>query len=502
MNPEQELIEKILSFRLDPEAFVINAYPWGMANTPLQQSDGPRKWQRDFLNGLRSHVLENESRKRLKLVPRVLRDATASGHGVGKSALVAWIAHWFLSTRLGGCVNIAANSEDQLRYKTFAEISKWTSLALNSHWFKMEGLTVTPAAWFEKLLKDQLGIDSRGYFVRGHLWSINNPEAFQGTHNHIGVAWILDEASGVPKIIHRSIDPGSFTERTDSRFFFMFSNFTRNEGEFYDVFYGSENERWSTRHIDARDVEGLDHEPMHEMVAKLGENHDRVRVRITGLPPMACEEAFIPPEVVKAAQCRRIPFDKFAPKILAVDPAPRGGNTAACIREGRHARFQTRIFTDNVPLANWVASLIDEEQPDATFIDSGNGTGVIDILRDMKYKIVEVLFGERADLPERFADRRTEMWAGVRGWLPGAELPDEDGLLTQLATPRKLKTGRADTVEKLESKKQLKARGVPSPDKADALAMTFYKFVARLDSKGRRVRREDTIRDLDYQLIP
>lgn len=491
-----------MKYRLDPEGFVEVMYPWGKAHTPLAEADGPRSWHRGELRRIRDHVCRNEELVAAGKVPLVYKSATASGHGIGKSTLVTWESHWFMSTRLGGCVNIAANSEDQLRKKTFAEIGKWFALALNKDWFEVEGLSVKASKWWEKHLRDQLGIDSAAYGINGVTWSEDRTESIQGTHNGVGVMWIIDEASAVPKPVWTAINPGSFTEKTKSRFFIAYSNFTRNQGEFYDCFYAPGSD-WLIQHIDSRKVEGVDTTELDKLVAKYGENHDEVRIRVRGLPPQFSEETFIPVKTAREAKGRNLELDRGAAKILGVDPAPRGGTSSAAIREGRHVtKIQTAVFDDNVPLASWVARIIDEEDPDAVFIDAGNGTGVIDILRSLGYKVIEVWFGGLPEDEKRFADRRTEMWDAIREWLPGGSLPMDDELETQLIGPLQEWTGRSKTVQKLESKRQMRARGLPSPDKADSVALTFAQPVVRKDRRGRRgKKRPDTVRDMDHAVF-
>ena len=141
---------------------------------------------------------------------------------------------------------------------------------------------------------------------------------------------------------------------------------------------------------------------------------------------------------------------------------------------------------DNMAVANKCAHLIDEFNPDGVFIDAGAGSGIIDRLREMGYLIFEVEFGSKAEDP-RYFDHRTELWGRMRDWLPGAMLGkerDEDRKLTEdLVGPEYVFQGREDKI-KLESKEKMKSRGLPSPDNADALAVTFHAKVARKDLRA------------------
>ena len=137
---EQELMATLWSPAIadDPEAFVLFAFPWGQENTPLQHFKGPRKWQREVLRDIAAHI----KRQKGLLDFETLRQAVSSGRGIGKSALVSWLTIWMLSTRIGSTTIISANSEAQLRAVTWAEITKWLAMSLNSHWFEVSAAPI------------------------------------------------------------------------------------------------------------------------------------------------------------------------------------------------------------------------------------------------------------------------------------------------------------------------------------------------------------------------
>ena len=136
----------------DPLAFVLHTFPWGQAGTPLEHFPGPRKWQRQILGDLRDHIKQNQG----KLDFDTARMATASGRGIGKSALVSWLTIWMLSTRIGSTTIVSANSEAQLRSVTWAEITKWLAMSLNSHWFEIAATRIMPAKWMTELVERDL----------------------------------------------------------------------------------------------------------------------------------------------------------------------------------------------------------------------------------------------------------------------------------------------------------------------------------------------------------
>ena len=164
---------------------------------------------RKILRDLEVHIARNNNR----LDYEMFRSAIASGRGIGKSALVSWLIIWMLSTRLGSTIIVTANLESQLRSRTWAELGKWLTLAINGHWFQKTATTIRPAQWFEEALKRDLKIDTGYYYAMASLWSEENPDAFAGIHSSYGVMLIMDEASGIPENIY-SVSEGFFLEPT------------------------------------------------------------------------------------------------------------------------------------------------------------------------------------------------------------------------------------------------------------------------------------------------
>ena len=122
--------------------------------------------------------------------------------------------------------------------------------------------------------------------------------------------------------------------------------------------------------------------------------------------------------------------------------------------------------------AGIVAREIDEFKPDGMFIDAGRGEGVIDRLRQLGYRVMEINFGMKATDSAKYANKRSEMWDRVREWLiAGAAIPNNPDLKGELASP----TYKFDAAGRLvlEPKEKMKERGLRSPDMADALALTF-----------------------------
>lgn len=169
-----------------------------------------------------------------------------------------------------------------------------------------------------------------------------------------------------------------------------------------------------------------------------------------------------------------------APVVLGVDVARFGDDSSVIFRRQGLVGFQPVILRglDNMSLADVVAAAIVEHRPDAVFIDSGQGQGVIDRLRQLGHKIMEVPFGGRALRHDRFVNRRSEMWYSVREWLEaGGALSPDECLKAELSAPTYCYDSAGKI--KLEPKDKIKERLLRSPDVADALALTLAAPVSR-----------------------
>lgn len=486
----------------NPEAFIMFAFPWGKEGTPLQTFKEPRTWQRDELQQIAQHIKYSKERIKKGLMPEMYQSATASGRGVGKSALTSWLVLWAQSCILGGTSILTANTEAQLKSRTWAELGKWHTLSINSHWFEKSALSLKAAPWFEGALKSQLKIDTGYYYAQAQLWSEENPDAFAGVHNQNGVLLIMDEASGIPKPIW-TVSEGFFTEPILHRYFFAFSNPRRNTGEFYECFHKNRN-YFRRRNLDSRDVEGTDKVKLNQIVEKHGEDSDEARIEVMGQFPRQGDQQFISREIIDGAVTREIQEDQYAALMMGVDIARFGDDsTVIRFRRGRDARSIPPIKVkgkDNMEVANLCARAIEEYRPDAVCIDAGNGTGVIDRLREMGYKVHEVWFGSKSGAQE-YSDHRTELWAKMRDWLAGAVLDDDAELKDDLVGPQ-YEFDKFDRI-KLEAKEKMKRRGLASPDNGDALAVTFAIKVARQDRKAYQVKAvgRRKVKGVDYKVL-
>jgi hypothetical protein len=467
---EQELMARLWAPQIkdNPLAFVMYAFPWGQLGTPLEHFTGPRKWQREVLTDIAEHIKANKG----KVDFDTLRESVSSGRGIGKSALVSWLTIWMLSTRIGSTTIISANSEAQLRSVTWAEITKWLAMSLNSHWFEVSATRLMPAKWLTELVERDLKKGTRYWGVEGRLWSAENPDAYAGVHNFDGVCVIFDEASGIDDAIW-AVTSGFFTENTPNRFWFAFSNPRRNTGYFYETHH-SKREFWKTKVVDARTVEGTDKAVYQQIIDEYGPDSSQAHVEVYGEFPNAGDDQFISSGLVDDAMNRPQYKDQTAPIIIGVDPARYGADaTVIAIRQGRDiVRIDRHRGDDTMTVVGHVIEAIEEFKPALVVIDEGGlGAGIVDRLKEQRYKIKGVNFGNKSSQPIMYGNKRAEMWGKMKEWLKSASIPKDRFLKTDLISPM-MKPDSRGTIF-LESKKDMKARGLASPDAADAICVTF-----------------------------
>lgn len=468
---EQALMTQLWSPQVadDPETFVMFAFPWGEKNTPLEHFKGPRAWQREVLRSITRHIRENRAPD---ATLSAMRSAIASGRGIGKSALVSWLILWMLSTRIGSSVIVSANSEPQLRSVTWGELTKWAAMLINAHWWEPSATKLTPAGWLTTLVERDLSKGTRYWGAEGKLWSEENPDAYAGVHNHDGMMVVFDEASGIPDSIW-SVAAGFFTEPIVDRYWLAFSNPRRPSGYFYECFL-SRRDFWQTRQIDARTVEGTDKAVYDQIIAEHGEDSREARIEVYGQFPTTGDDQFIDVARVDQAMLRQVVRDPSAPIVVGVDPARSGADsTVIAVRQGREVLALRRYKGDDtMTVVGHVIRTIEEYRPTLTVVDEGGlGAGVLDRLKEQRYKVRGVNFGWKSSRPAMYGNKRAEMWGALKDWLSTASIPRDKNLRDDLTGP-KVKPNSAGAIF-LESKKEMKARGLASPDAADALAVTF-----------------------------
>lgn len=464
---DTELAKEIAKYEFDPLGYAERAYDWGAGE--LATAPGPRVWQAQILKDISTHLADPKTRH------QPLKLAVASGHGIGKSAVIGQITNWGMSTHPDCKIVMTANTEPQLRTKTMPEVSKWFKRAITAHWFKSNATSIHS--------KD------KGHEMTWRMdavtWTENNTEAFAGLHNLDKIIiLIFDEASAISDKVWE-VAEGALTDENTIIIWLAFGNPTRNTGAFKDCF-GLNRHRWKTYQIDSRDVEGTNKEQIQKWIDDYGMDSDFVKVRVRGLFPSSSMKQFISVEDVDTAYGKEIDPKSynFAPKIISVDPAWEGDDELI-IAKRQGLKFDIlKVIPKNdndIEIANILARICDEEKPDAVFIDGGYGTGIISAGKVLKYTWTIVWFSAKSD-DQGCLNKRAEMWKNMRDWLKaGGCIPKDPMLQQEIIGPETV--ARLDGKIQLESKKDMKARGQRSPNRADALALTFAYPVSKRTQK-------------------
>ena len=461
-----ELIERLASFELDPLGFVEWAFPWGEPGGPLEH-EKLEGWQRDFFDELGCALRAGKS---------PIRIVRTSGHGVGKSAVSAMTANWAMSTMPDTKGIITANTENQLRTKTWPEITKWHRMFIGRDLFK-----VTATAMFPR--DPEL---ERTWRLDMVPWSERNTEAFAGLHNKgRRVFLMMDEASAIPDVIHE-VAEGALTDSDTQIIWIMFGNPTRNSGRLRETAPdGRFGSRWNFASVDSRSVRRTNKQLIEEWRQDYGEDSDFFRVRVKGEFPRQDAVSFISYGAVREATVRPIPERNEADVVLGVDVARFGDDCSVIYpRQGRDARSRPpEVYKglSTMELAYRVRDAVIRYNPTMVFVDeTGIGGGVVDVLRSLRLGtlIVGVVFSAKPDglSEERYANKRAEIWGEMRKWIADGCIPEhvsglDHTLVDDLCAPTYGFTERDELI--LESKKDIRRRGVASPDVADALACTF-----------------------------
>lgn len=460
-NFAEKLEQSIMACAKDPLRFVLLVFPWGKGS--LERFQGPDKWQIEHLGLVRDGLMTPEE---------AIRIAVTSGHGVGKSALVAWLILWAISTKVDTKGVVTANTEVQLKTKTWAELSKWYHIMLHKHWFNFSATSIYSADPDHE----------RTWRIDQIPWSVGNPEAFAGMHNQgRRILWVFDEASAIDDVIWE-VSEGALTDSNTEILWFVFGNPTKNSGRFRECF-GKSAHRWKTLRVDSRDSMLSKKEQIAEWEEDYGSDSDFFRVRVRGEFPRMGSEQFISHDDVAICRKYRAPDQSKFPKILGVDVARFGDDSSVIfLRQGRKCTLVARLSSmDGDEVGFRVCEAAEEHDVDAIVVDAdGVGVAVVDSIRRVNGHIrhgVNVLHqfhsGVKLGQSSPYYNRRAEVWGLMRVALKeGLEIPDRAELEEDLCGPH-YGPHRITQQILLEAKVDMKSRGLRSPDLGDALAYTF-----------------------------
>jgi hypothetical protein len=439
-------IEFIKLYRNDPNKFVKEVL--GVE---------PDEWQEDFLNA----VATGERKISIR-----------SGHGVGKSTTASWAMLWFLLTRYPVKVVVTAPTSAQLYDALFAELKRWVKELPKPI---QELLDV-------KQERIELKASATEAFISARTSRAEQPEALQGVHSD-NVMLVADEASGVPEAVFEAA-AGSMSGH--NALTILLGNPVRSSGFFFDT-HNRLKDEWWTRRVSCIDSTRVSTEYVNDMKSRYGEESNAFRIRVLGEFPRSDDDTIIPMELLESAKHRDTRAYEDAPIVWGLDVARFGSDSSVlCKRQSNvvHTLERWRNL-DLMQLTGAVVSQYEacdhKNRPTEILVDSiGLGAGVVDRLRELNLPARGINVSESPAMGGTYLNLRAELWHKAKAWLEkrDCKIPNNEDLIGELATVRYTFTSNGKI--KIESKDDIRRRGLKSPDMADAFVLTFASDAATI----------------------
>ncbi len=464
-------------------------------------------WRRDILLYAKQRLGLNPTTQQADLLkaiePEGAKVSARAGHGVGKSGSVSAAIWWMLECFDFPKIPCTAPSASQLRDVLWSELGKWARKSdAMSH---AQGLP--QELWLSNLFTiNQDRIADKGspdqWFAVARTARKENPDALQGFHasgvrisddgttveqvSHAegSIMFVVEEASGVDDKIFE-VAEGALSSHGAR--LLMVGNPTRNTGYFARS-HKQDRADFTALHFKCGDSPLVDPTYRPKLVRKFGEGSNVVRVRADGEFPKQDDDTLISIDDVEAAISRNEPVATGSDRRLGVDVARFGDDRTVFILRAGNVIEKCKIVAkqDTMTTAGMAKKLRQEWAADEIYVDAnGVGAGVVDRLTEMGEPVVGVMVSESAPERDQWSEidgqpfkLRDHLWMAVAQWVrteePSFGQLDKDvadDLAGELASPRY----RIDSSGRIvvESKADMKKRGLRSPDIADALGLTF-----------------------------
>lgn len=311
------------------------------------------------------------------------------------------------------------------------------------------------------------------------IFGADNPDALRGMYFD-GV--VIDEVAQIKPTLWGEVIRPALADRKGCAAFIGTPKGINLFSQLYDQalnLMSKGDPDWSAMLYSVEQTHVIDEKELAALKVEMSENEFRQEFLCDF--SAAQDNGLIPIDDIRAAANKFYRESEYmgAPLIYGIDVARFGSDASVIFKRRGLVAFEPIVIRkfDNMALADRIAVEMAKEKPEAVFIDSGAGQGVIDRLRQMRFDVVEVPFGAQAIDKEQFANRRMEMWWHMAQWIKqGGAIPPDPILQGDLGAPTYGYTPKGPKI--LEAKDKLKERIGRSPDLADALALTFAAPVA------------------------
>jgi phage terminase large subunit len=406
-----------------------------------------------------------------RAIVKTRRVSIRSGHGTGKSTFMAWCILWFLCCYFPCKVPATAPTSHQLEDVLWSEIAKWHRVLKDKFPALGDQFEWTAGAFRMKSAPNES-------FSVARTSRPERPEALQGFHSE-NILFLIDEASGVADNVFE-VAEGALS--TDGAFVVMAANPTRQSGYFFDSHHKMRGS-WAALHWSGVDSPRVSREYIANMKKKYGERSPIYKVRVLG-EFVGAVDGVISLELCEAAKVREVAVIHSAKTVWGVDVARFGDDSSALAKRKGNVQLEPVKEwwgKDTMQLAGLIKAEWDatpkKERPVAINVDViGIGAGVVDRLKELELPAVGVNVSESEAVnhgERQFNRLRDELWWKSREWLEAKDckLCEDEELIAELTTPTY--TILSNGLIKVEGKPEMKARGVKSPNRADAWNNTF-----------------------------
>lgn len=442
-----------------------------VAEEIIEQCIKSRLWFAQNVLGVTLEAWQYEELE--KLDAGVSKISIRSGHGVGKTCFCAICALHFVLFRDDVKVVVTSPSSAQLTDGLIPEIRKWVNKL--PAWMGKQ-LEITS----ERLTRSPSNANN---FISFRTARKENPEALAGIHARY-VMIIVDEASGVEEVIYET---GQGALSTEDSVAILIGNPTRPTGFFYKTQTSLSN-IWSARRVSCFDSTQVTQKYVDDIRATYGGDSREFKVRVLGEFPDSGQNQLIPRDYLESAMGRDVRPSLY-PTVWGVDPG-RGGDPTGFIKRSENALLHVEEirYDDTMRVSNAIKTKWDKtppsERPEAIYVDCiGLGYAVADRLNELGLPVIHVNVSELPAMEDQYYRLRDEIYYKLRAWFEKRTvvIPSErDGIYGPLT--RKFveecvaiqeKDDHAGTELRVESKKDMKKRGLKSPNLAEAMAITF-----------------------------